>query len=506
MSEDQRPLQSIVIVGGGSAGWMTAAALAEAVGRSCAITLVESEAIGTVGVGEATIPPIRHFNARLGIDEATFVRETQGSFKLGIEFVNWGRLGHRYFHPFGQYGAEFDSVPFYHHWMSEWLEGRIDGPIDDFSMCWAMAKAGKFAHPSPDRRMIQSTSDYAYHFDAGLYAAFLRRYAEHRGVRRLEGKVVDVALRGEDGFIDAVTLDDGSRIEGEFFIDCSGFRGLLIEESLHTGYDNWQHWLPCDRAVAVPCERGEFTPYTRSTAREAGWQWRIPLQHRTGNGYVHCSQFISEDEAAEVLLANLDGKALADPRPLRFVTGKRRKFWEKNCVAIGLSAGFMEPLESTSLHLIQYGILRLLALLPDSGMSPLLAREYNAQTSREYELIRDFLILHYKACERDDSELWRYCAAMPIPDSLQYKIDHFRANGMLVADGQELFANPSWIAVYLGQGITPRQAPALAAMRAGVPVAERLGQIRQAMEAAVAAMPSHSEFIARHCPAAPLAA
>ena len=506
MTGQSAPLSSIVIVGGGSAGWMTAAALADAVGRSCAITLIESEAIGTVGVGEATIPPIRHFNKRLGIDEATFVRETQGSYKLGIEFIDWGRQGHRYFHPFGQYGAEFDSVPFYHHWMHEHLAGRVDGPIDDFSMCWAMAKAGKFSHPSPDRRLIQSTFDYAYHFDAGLYAAFLRRYAESRGVTRIEGKVVDVALRGEDGFIESVTLDNGEQIAGQFFIDCSGFRGLLIEDALHAGYDNWQAWLPCDRAVAVPCERGEFTPYTRSTAREAGWQWRIPLQHRTGNGYVHCSEFISEDEAAATLLANLDGKALADPRPLRFVTGKRRKFWEKNCVAIGLSAGFMEPLESTSLHLIQYGILRLIALLPDAAMSPLLAREYNAQTSREYELIRDFLILHYKATTRDDSELWRYCAAMPIPDSLQYKIDHFREAGMLVADGQELFANPSWIAVYLGQGIVPRQAPALAAMRTGVPVAERFRQIRQAMDEAVAAMPSHGDFIARHCPAPPLAA
>jgi tryptophan halogenase len=504
------PLKSIVIVGGGSAGWMTAAALSHAVGRSCSITLIESEAIGTVGVGEATIPPIRNFNQRLGIDEATFVRETQGSYKLGIEFVDWGRKGHSYFHPFGQYGAEFDSVPFYHHWMRESLEGRIDGPIDDFSMCWAMAKAGKFTHPSPDRRMIQSTFDYAYHFDAGLYAAYLRRFAESRGVVCKEGRVVDVAVRGEDGFIEAVTLENGERIAGEFFIDCSGFRGLLIEEALEAGYDNWQHWLPCDRAVAVPSERGgekgEFTPYTRSTAREAGWQWRIPLQHRTGNGYVHCSEFISEDEASATLLANLDGKALADPRPLRFVTGKRREFWKRNCVAIGLSAGFMEPLESTSLHLIQYGILRLIALLPDSGMSPLLAHEYNAQTAKEYELIRDFLILHYKASERQDSELWRYCAAMPIPDSLQYKIDHFRAHGVLVAESHELFANPSWIAVYLGQGIVPNRAPALAAMREGVPVAERLAQIRAAMSEAVAAMPSHSEFVARHCAAAPLAA
>ncbi len=502
---DPAPLKSIVIVGGGSAGWMTAAALADAVGRDCKITLIESEAIGTVGVGEATIPPIRHFNRRLGIDEATFVRATQGSFKLGIEFVDWGRQGHSYFHPFGQYGAEFDSVPFYHHWMRESLEGRAPGPIDEFSMCWAMAREGKFTHPSPDRRMIQSTFDYAYHFDAGLYAAFLRRFAEERGVTRLEGRVVYVALRGEDGFITGVTLENGDTVEGEFFIDCSGFRGLLIEEALEAGYDNWQHWLPCDRAVAVPCAKGEFTPYTRSTAKAAGWQWRIPLQHRTGNGYVHCSEHISEDEATAQLLSTLDGAPLADPRTLRFVTGKRREFWRKNCVAIGLSAGFMEPLESTSLHLIQYGILRLIALLPDSTMSPLLSREYNAQTASEYERIRDFLILHYKASERDDSELWRYTAAMPIPDSLQYKIHHFSANGMLVSDERELFANPSWIAVYLGQGIIPQRAPAITTMRSHVPVADRFAAIRSAMDEAVAAMPSHADFIARNCPAPPIA-
>lgn len=500
------PLSSIVIVGGGSAGWMTAAALADAVGRDCRITLIESDAIGTVGVGEATIPPIRNFNRRLGIDEATFVRETQGSFKLGIQFIDWGKRGHSYFHPFGQYGAEFDQVPFYHHWMREHLAGRTDGPIDDFSMCWAMAKAGRFTHPATDRRMIQSTFDYAYHFDAGLYAAFLRRFAEDRGVTRVEGRVVDVALRGEDGFIASVTLESGEIIAGELFIDCSGFSGLLIEQALEAGYDNWQHWLPCDRAVAVPCARGDFTPYTRSTAKAAGWQWRIPLQHRTGNGYVHCSQFLSEDEASAELLGSLDGKPLADPRTLRFVTGKRREFWKKNCVAIGLSAGFMEPLESTSLHLIQYGVLRLIALLPDTAMSPLLSREYNAQTTSEYERIRDFLILHYKASERDDSELWRYCAAMPIPDSLQYKIDHFRSHGMLVSDERELFANPSWIAVYLGQGIVPERAPTLAAMRGGVPVGERLTQIGRAMAEAVAAMPSHGDFIARHCAAPPLAA
>jgi len=500
MTETFQPLSSIVIVGGGSAGWMTAAALSDTIGRDCTITLIESEAIGTVGVGEATIPPIRNFNQRLGIDEATFVKETAGSYKLGIQFVDWARKGHSYFHPFGQYGAEFDKVPFYHHWMRAKANGEVEGPIDDFSMCWAMAKAGKFAHPEADRRKIQSTFDYAYHFDAGLYAAFLRRYAEARGVRRVEGKVVEVTQRADDGFIDSVTLDNGESVPGEFFVDCSGFRGLLIEGALEAGYDDWQHWLPCDRAIAVPCAKSSaITPYTRSTAKAAGWQWRIPLQHRTGNGYVHCSEFISADEARETLMSSLDGAPEADPRTLRFVTGRRRKFWDKNCVAIGLSAGFMEPLESTSLHLIQYGILRLIALLPDSEMSPLLAHEYNAQTQAEYERIRDFLILHYKATSRDDSELWRYCSAMEIPDSLQYKIDHFRNYGLLVADERELFANPSWIAVYLGQDVTPRRAPALAEMRRTMPVAERMGQVARAMEEAVDQMPRHEDFLARHC-------
>ncbi|MCK0127589.1 tryptophan halogenase family protein [Erythrobacter sp. F6033] len=500
MAVSAGPLREIAIIGGGSAGWMTAAALSDALGPDCQITLVESDAIGTVGVGEATIPPIRNFNQRLGIDEATFVRETAGSYKLGIEFVDWARKGRSYFHPFGQYGAEFDKVPFYHYWMRESLAGRTSGPIDDLSMCWAMAKAGKFAHPQADRRKIQSTFDYAYHFDAGLYAAYLRKFAEARGVKRIEGRVCDVSRDAESGFIESVTLESGETVGAEFFIDCSGFRGLLIEGALETGYENWQRWLPCDRAIAVPCtKQDKITPYTRSTAKEAGWQWRIPLQHRTGNGYVHCSEFISEDDATQTLISSLDGEALAEPRTLRFVTGRRRKFWEKNCVAIGLSAGFMEPLESTSLHLIQYGILRLIALMPGREMSPLLTQEYNAQTTTEYERIRDFLILHYKATTRDDAELWRYCSSMQIPDSLQYKIDHFRTSGMLVADERELFANPSWIAVYLGQDIIPERAPAIAEMRQQVPVAERMKAIAQAMQDAVAEMPEHADFLNQHC-------
>lgn len=500
MASQFAPISKVCIVGGGSAGWMTAAALSDALGPRVDITLIESEMIGTVGVGEATIPPIRYFNQRLGIDEATFIRETAGSFKLGIEFVDWRQLGHSYFHPFGQHGAEFDQVPFYHYWMRESLAGRIDGPIDDFSMAWAMSKAGKFAPPLPDRRQIQSTYDYAYHFDATLYARFLRGYSEQRGVTRVEGKVVDVTLDSESGAIASVTLEDGRAFEAELFIDCSGFRGLLIEEALEAGYDNWQHWLPCDRAVAVPSARGDtIPPYTRSTAKPAGWQWRIPLQHRTGNGYVHCSAYVSEDEATETLVSSIEGELLAEPRTLCFVTGKRRAFWAKNCVSIGLSAGFMEPLESTSLHLIQYGILRLLALFPDSEMSPLLAEEYNRQTAAEYERIRDFLILHYKATERDDSELWRYCAAMEIPESLQYKIDHFRNYAMLVSDERELFNNPSWIAVYLGQGIVPKRAPAIAQLRKEVPVPDRFAAISKAMQDAVAQMPAHADFLAQHC-------
>ena len=490
-----QPLKRIVIVGGGSAGWMTAAALSSHLGRSTKITLVESEAIGTVGVGEATIPPIRTFNARIGIDEQTFVRDTQGSFKLGIEFVDWNRKGEAYFHPFGQYGAEFDVVPFYHHWMREHLAGRADR-IDEFCMAWGAARAGKFSHPTQDRRQMQSTFDYAYHFDAGLYAAYLRKFSEAAGVERIEGRIETASLHAESGFVKDVQLEDGRTLEADFFVDCSGFGGLLIEKALRTGYEDWSPWLPCNRAVAVPCEKvGPMAPYTRSTAREAGWQWRIPLQHRTGNGYVHCDAFVSEDQAIETLLANLDGKPMADPRTIRFVTGRRRKFWNKNVVSVGLSAGFMEPLESTSLHLIQYAIMRLLVLFPDTDMSPLLQQEYNRLTVQEYERIRDFLVLHYHATERRDTELWRYCSQMDIPDTLQYKIEQFRSYGILVAEDRELFTNASWLAVYFGQGIVPERAPVISELRTDVPVSSRLTDIQRAIGEAAIEMPTHQEFV-----------
>ncbi|WP_020400643.1 tryptophan halogenase family protein [Kordiimonas gwangyangensis] len=494
-------IRKIVIVGGGSAGWMTAAALSNALRGGAELTLVESEEIGVVGVGEATIPPIKIFNQTLGLDEAEFMKATQGSFKLGIEFVNWGASGHRYFHPFGDFGANFDAVQLYHYWLKERAAGD-QTPLDDYSMAWAMAKAGKFSHPATDRRMVQSTFDYAYHFDAILYGRFLRAYSEVRGVKRVEGKVADVALRGDDGFIDHLTLESGEQISGDLFVDCTGFRGLLIEGALKTGYMDWTHWLPCDRAVAVPCKSaGEFTPYTRSTALDAGWQWRIPLQHRTGNGYVYSSQYLSDDEAASTLLAGLDGEPLADVRPLRFTTGRRKKFWNKNCVAIGLAAGFMEPLESTSLHLVQTGITRLLALFPTRDFDPMAEEEYNRITAGEYERTRDFLILHYHATKRQDTPLWAYCANMEIPDSLTYKMEQFRRAGRIVAHELELFRNPSWLAVYIGQFIMPERYDPMADMR-GVDGAKMLSGLRRVMSEAAGAMPSHKDFVKHYCPAA----
>ncbi|MDJ0656887.1 MAG: tryptophan 7-halogenase [Xanthomonadales bacterium] len=492
-------LRSILVVGGGSAGWMTAAALANAVKGECQVSLVESEEIGIVGVGEATIPPIKFFNARLGLDENEFIRRTQGSFKLGIQFVNWAQKGHAYFHPFGQYGADFDMIPVHQYWLRARARGD-DTPLDEYCMAWVAAKDGKFAPPSRDRRMVQSTYDYAYHFDAGLYGQYLREFAEKNGVTRIEGLIENVRVNGESGFIEGVDLKDGRQIDADFFVDCSGFRGLLIEGALHTGYEDWTHWLPCNRAMAVPCSReGEFTPYTRSTAREAGWQWRIPLQHRIGNGYVYCSEHISDDEAASTLLANLDGEALADPRPLRFVTGRRKKFWNKNCVAVGLAAGFMEPLESTSLHLVQTAVTRLLALFPDRSFDPLLEQEFNRVTTGEYEKVRDFLILHYHATEREDTPLWQYCKNMSIPESLQYKMDHFRAYGRLVTDVFELFQNPSWLAVLAGQFVWPQRYDPLVDQRRNVDAEGRLQGLRRVMGDAASVMPTHQQYIDKYC-------
>ncbi|WP_343616064.1 tryptophan halogenase family protein [Novosphingobium sp.] len=495
---DNKPIRSVLIVGGGTAGWMSAAMLAHALQRDCTVTLIESEEIGTVGVGEATIPPIRMFNQTLGVDERAFMKATQGTFKLGIEFVNWGRQGHCYFHPFGPHGRDFDMVPLHQHWLKARAEGET-APLDDHAMAWALAKENKFTHPSADPRSVLSTFDYAYHFDAGLYARFLRSYAEAKGVRRIEGKIAGARLRGEDGFVAAVGMEDGRSFEADLFIDCSGFRGLLIEQALGTGYEDWTHWLPCDRAVAMPCENvGEPTPYTRSTAQEAGWQWRIPLQHRTGNGYVFCSQHLNETEAADLLTQRLDGKALGDPRALRFTTGRRKLHWNRNVVAVGLSSGFLEPLESTSIHLIQANIAKLIALFPDRDFDPATRDEFNRIAATEMERIRDFIILHYKLTQRDDTELWRYCAAMDIPDTLAMKIDHFRRHGRLIAREMDLFAPPSWLSVHIGQFNDPVGLDPLLDHRS-VDARGWLARLRAAMAEEAARAPTHRQVIDRHC-------
>ncbi len=495
-------LRDVTIVGGGTAGWMTAASLARFLDSRYRIRVVESDEIGAVGVGEATIPQIQLFNNALGLDENEFLRQTQGTFKLGIQFVDWLRPGHSYIHAFGQVGRALGLLPFHQYWLRYRTAGGTQG-IDEFSLNATAALQNRFVRQAKAATATLPPLTYAFHFDAALYARYLRQYAEARGVTRIEGKIEEVKLRAADGFIEAVMLAGGQQVGGDLFIDCSGFRGLLIEQALQTGYDDWSHWLPCDRAMAVPCARGgEFTPYTRSTARAAGWQWRIPLQHRTGNGYVYCSRHLSDDEAAASLLANLDGKALAEPRPLRFVTGKRKKFWNRNCVAMGLASGFMEPLESTSIHLIQSAIARLLVFLPGGDFDQTDLDEYNRQTEFEFERIRDFLVLHYKAVERSDTPFWNDCRRMPIPDELERKINLFAANGRIVRHNDELFTEVGWLQVLLGQGIQPAGYHPLAEHLSRAELAEFMNMIGSVVQHEVGAMPSHADFVAQHCSAA----
>ena len=495
-------IRKIVIVGGGTAGWMTAAAMAKLLGRDYGdITLVESDDIGIVGVGEATIPQIGIYNRMLGLDEDQFIRKTQGSFKLGIQFVNWGKKGHTYFHPFGPFGVDMEGVSFHAYWQRLHLEGDPHR-LEDYSLQAVAAAENRFMRAIDAGRSPLSNIAYAFHFDAGLYARFLRGFAEERGVVRREGKVVDVEQRGEDGFIQAVKLESGERIEGELFIDCSGFRGLLIEQTLKTGYEDWTHWLPCDRAAAVPCESAaDFTPYTRSTAREAGWQWRIPLQHRTGNGYVYSSNHITDDQAAETLLSNLDGKPLADPRFLRFVTGRRKQAWVKNVVAIGLASGFIEPLESTSIHLIQSGIAKLMQMFPDKRFEPADRERFNRMTQIETEQVRDFIILHYHLTERDDTPFWDRCRTMDVPDSLKEKYRLFEGYGRIFRENDELFNDTSWMAVMVGQGLKARGYDPVADVLSLDETRARLAEIRRVMRSSADYMPLQTEFIRNNCAA-----
>ncbi|MBW6532919.1 tryptophan 7-halogenase [Sphingomonas sp. RRHST34] len=491
-------IRRVVIVGGGTAGWMAAAAIARVLGEipGLSVELVESEAIGTVGVGEATIPQIVLFNKMLGIDEAEFLRETRATYKLGIEFVDWLRPGHRYVHPFGFYGLDMKGIEFHHFW----LKGRElgdDTPLDAYSLAVVAGLQGRFAHPRPDQPGSPlSKLGYAFQFDAGLYARFLRRLAEANGARRTEGRIVAVERDGESGHVAAVVLESGARVEGDLFLDCSGFRGLLIEETLGAGFEDWRHWLPCDRAVAVPCANGgDRQPLTRSTARAAGWQWRIPLQHRIGNGYVYASQHLSDDEAAATLLANLDGAPLGDPRPLRFTAGHRRRAWVGNTVALGLAGGFLEPLESTSIHLVQSAIARLLTYWPTRRFDQREIDRFNAAHVADYRDIRDFLVLHYKATERRDSPFWDYCRTLEPPPGLADKLAIFAANGRVFREGDELFTETSWLSVMVGQGVAAGGYHPAADLLSDAETLARLDHIRRVVAETAALLPRQDDHL-----------
>jgi tryptophan halogenase len=490
----------IVVVGGGTAGWMTAATLASGfAGRTADVTLIESDEIGTIGVGEATVPHIRFFNQRLGIDEADFVRRTNATFKLGIEFRDWGRIGDSYIHPFGDFGHDLDGLPFHQHWLHANRDGGPVPPLEACSLPIVAARANRFVPPSHYPRGVGSTFSYAYQFDASLYATYLRNYAEARRVERIEGRVETVET-GPAG-IAAVHLADGRRVAADLFVDCSGFRGLLIEGALSAGYEDWSHWLPCDAAWAVPSTNvGPLTPYTRATAREAGWQWRIPLQHHTGNGYVYASAHCSDDEAAATLLAGVDGTPLGEPRVLRFTAGRRRRQWIGNVVALGIASGFAEPLESTSIHMVQTGISKLLALFPDQGFPPVEVDTYNRLAETQFDQVRDFLVLHYHATRRDDSPFWREARTRTIPDSLAEKIALWRRRGRLFRWEDDLFAEASWVAVLLGQGIVPEGWDRLADAVDARDVDARFDRLRTMFGDAAARMPRHEDYLAQTCP------
>lgn len=492
-------IQRIVIAGGGTAGWMAAGLLSQTLGKNLDIKLVESDDIPTVGVGEATIPPLMTFHKMLGVDEREFLAEVNGTFKLGIQFENWRERGHQYIHSFGHAGQDGWACPFLHFWLAGKAKG-IDYPYGDYCAELLAAYENKFA-VLPKGRM-----NYAYHMDAGRYAAFLRRRSEKLGVERVEGKIEQVNLNPDNGEIQSLTLASGRQVDGDFFIDCTGFRGLLIEQALHAGFEDWSHWLPCDRALAVQTESvGEPLAYTRSIAHEAGWQWRIPLQNRVGNGLVYASRHMSDEQARETLLGNLEGRPITDPKPIQFRTGTRRKHWLKNCLALGLASGFLEPLESTSIHLIQRSLVRFVQLFPAVQAAPAtgvinsMIDEFNQQTKVEVDRIRDFIILHYKVTERDDTPFWRYCRSMEIPEALQQRINLFRDSGRIFKYDNELFAEESWIQVMMGQGIVPGHYHPVADEMTEQELGQLLQAWRQSTRQLVDQLPSHQTFIDRYC-------
>jgi tryptophan halogenase len=508
MSEPTIQPLRVVIVGGGTAGWMSAAGIRRQLAAAdYSVTLIESDEIGTVGVGEATLPHIKTFNDLLGIDEAQFMRATRATFKLGIQFCDWDRPGDRYIHPFGAFGEAWGEVEFQHHWARAQQAGEPCSPLQDYSFSVVAARSNVFEFPTEDRNSIRSTFSYAYHFDAGRYADFLRTWAIERGVRRIEGQVCDVRRNPTTGDVVELTLKSGECVAGELFVDCSGFKSLLLARTLGVGWRDWAHWLPCDRALAVPCDRvGSLTPYTRATACQAGWKWRIPLQHRTGNGYVFSSQFIQESAAEAALLGGLEAPAQAQPRLLRFAPGRREKAWSGNCVAIGLASGFLEPLESTSIYLIQAAVIDLVTLMPRPGprgatVDPRLSDEFNRLNEMQYERVRDFLVLHYIANRRVGEPLWDYLRSVPLPDSLGHKLELFRSRAALPSYQYGLFSRDSWLAVLVGQGIQPQGYDRLADRFSLLTVTARLNDFRNRIQTGVESMASHDEFIAHYCEA-----
>ena len=493
---EHRKIHKIVIAGGGTAGWMAAASLSKLLGKTLDITLVESDVIGTVGVGEATIPTLLTLHDLLKIKEQDFLAAVQGTFKLGISFENWRDVGKDYIHSFGFTGQDCWAAGFQHFW----LKGRKLGISKEFGeYCneWLAAKENRFAV------LPHQNLNYAYHIDASLYAKFLRKIAEEYGVFRQEGKIKRVDQDPESGYITALELDSGQRIEGDLFIDCTGFRGLLIEQTLNAGYEDWTHWLPSNSAVAVQTESvGDPIPYTRAIARDAGWQWRIPLQHRVGNGIVFSSKHWSDDEAINVLMNNIEGKPLTEPRVIKFQTGQRRRHWYKNCVAMGLSSGFIEPLESTSIHLIQRSIIRLMQMFPYDGIRQPDVDEFNNQMCYEIEHVRDFIVLHYHVTERNDTPFWRQCRTMDIPESLTHRIELFKQTGRVFKIPTELFGENSWIQVMLGQGLLPEQYHPIVNMMDDDELKQFLDGIRGSVQQMVKQLPDHQRFIDHYCKAA----
>jgi len=490
-------IRKVVIVGGGTAGWMAAAALSKLLGKNLDISLIESDQIGTVGVGEATIPLLSAFHQLLGINEQDFMRASQATFKVGIQFEDWGAVGDKYLHGFGIIGQDCWACSFHHFWARSRQQGN-KATLFDYSLHKQAAKAGKF------KLDLERGLAYAYHLDATRYAQFLRQFSEQRDVKRIEGKIVDVATDADSGSIEFVTLESGETVAGDLFIDCSGFRALLIEGALNTGYEDWTHWLPCDRAYAVQTKSvSPPIPYTRSIAREAGWQWRIPLQHRVGNGLVYCSQHLPDEDAKKTLLDNVEGETITEPRLIRFKTGRRLKQWNRNCVSLGLSSGFLEPLESTSIHLVQSGIIRLMQLFPTTGIDPGEVDEYNAQSKREFEFIRDFIIMHYHVTERDDSPFWDYCRTMEVPESLAHRLELFRSNGRIFRENNfELFFDGSWSQVMTGQRFIPEGYHPIVDLMSDDELRNFLNNIASKTVKTVASYPSHQEFIDSYCRAA----